>query len=133
MSVENLSFKEESFDCILCFHVLEHIHNTTKVASEFKRVLKKNGYVIAESPHWITTMSPSSFNFYDDPTHVRPHNKQSFSRLFSDFNIQYVKFESSIYMYAAQKERRFSPKYILRQMLKCLGVYRNVVFIIAKK
>ena len=82
-SIENLkSFKEGLFDCILCFHVIEHVLNSKKVVSEFKRVLKNKGVVFAESPHWVSTIMPIGCNFYDDPTHLRPHSKQSFSCLF---------------------------------------------------
>ena len=39
----NLPFKENSFDFILCNHVLEHIHDDKQAMKELSRVLKPNG------------------------------------------------------------------------------------------
>ena len=36
-------FKDNAFDIIICFHVLEHIIDDIKAISEIKRVLKPNG------------------------------------------------------------------------------------------
>lgn len=39
--VQNLSFKDKSFDIVLCQQVLEHVPNPVKAISELKRVTKK--------------------------------------------------------------------------------------------
>jgi len=36
-------FKDNTFDIVICFHVLEHIVNDTKALLEIKRVLRPNG------------------------------------------------------------------------------------------
>lgn len=46
----NLRFKSESFDAVFCLEVLEHVNDPRKVLSEFKRVMKKNGYAILLVP-----------------------------------------------------------------------------------
>lgn len=38
---QNLSFKDKSFDIVLCQQVLEHVPNPIKAISELKRVTKK--------------------------------------------------------------------------------------------
>jgi len=45
-----LPFKSNTFDCIYCVAVLEHVKNPSIVISEFKRVLKLNGKVYMEMP-----------------------------------------------------------------------------------
>jgi SAM-dependent methyltransferase len=45
-----LPFADESFDVILCNHVLEHIPDDTKAMSELYRVLKKGGWGIFQIP-----------------------------------------------------------------------------------
>lgn len=40
----------DSFDLILCYHILEHIENDIKAMSELFRILKKNGNVIIQTP-----------------------------------------------------------------------------------
>jgi ubiquinone/menaquinone biosynthesis C-methylase UbiE len=43
-------FKEDTFDIIICFHVLEHIIDDIKAISEIKRVLKPNGLAFISVP-----------------------------------------------------------------------------------
>ena len=45
-----LSFKDNVFDAILCYHVLEHIEDDKKAISELFRVLKPNGWAILQTP-----------------------------------------------------------------------------------
>lgn len=136
MSVEDLSrFPDEHFDCVACFHVIEHLADPSKAVAEFHRVLKPNGIIFAESPHWVSTITPIGFNFYDDPTHIRPHNTRSFGALFRGFSIKYLKFETPIFFYlgALYNLNQYSPGFLFRRLLKFLGVYKTAVFIIATK
>jgi len=45
-----LSFRDASFDTVVCFEVLEHVDDTRKVISEMYRVLKPGGFAIATAP-----------------------------------------------------------------------------------
>ncbi len=49
-----LSFKESSFDVIICTHVYEHVPNSQKLFDEIYRVLKTNGtcYLAAINSLW---------------------------------------------------------------------------------
>ena len=80
-----LPFKDNSYDLILCNHVLEHIPNDRKAMSELYRVLKKGGTLIAQVPldeNRTTTFEDNSitdrkertkvFGQYD---HVRVYGK----------------------------------------------------------
>jgi len=46
----NLPFQDNSFDVILCNHVLEHIPNDTKAMQELYRVMKPGGWGIFQIP-----------------------------------------------------------------------------------
>ena len=48
--ITNLSFKNNTFDLIICNHVLEHIADDRSAMSEIYRVLKKNGMGILQVP-----------------------------------------------------------------------------------
>lgn len=50
-SVENLPFKDGSFDGILCTEVLEHVRNYMKAMNEIHRVAKVNGKVLITTPN----------------------------------------------------------------------------------
>lgn len=51
--LEKTNFKENSFDTILLFDVLEHIVYPKKVFRELKRILKPKGNIIIISPNMI--------------------------------------------------------------------------------
>ncbi len=46
----NLPFKSNSVDSVMIAAVLEHVQNPNKVVEEAYRVLKKDGYIYAETP-----------------------------------------------------------------------------------
>lgn len=46
----NLPFNDNSFDYILCNHVLEHIYDDEKAMKEIYRILNKNGIAILQVP-----------------------------------------------------------------------------------
>ena len=50
MDVTNIGFADNTFDVIICNHVLEHIINDQKAIAEFYRVLKPNGWAILQVP-----------------------------------------------------------------------------------
>ncbi len=49
-NIEKLTFKNNSFDVILCIHILEHINNDKKAISELYRILKPDGFAIIDVP-----------------------------------------------------------------------------------
>lgn len=50
MDIRALDLPDEHFDCIICYHVLEHIDDEMKALSELKRVLKPDGWAIIQVP-----------------------------------------------------------------------------------
>lgn len=87
----NLPFDDNSYDCILCNHVLEHIPDDTKAMQELYRVLKPGGMAILQIPQDVSraiTFSDNSitdekerakiFGQYD---HVRVYGLDYFDKL----------------------------------------------------
>jgi len=48
-NIEKLTFKNNSFDIIICIDTIEHVENPIKAVSEMFRVLKPNGILILSS------------------------------------------------------------------------------------
>ncbi len=46
-----LSFKPNTFDLVISFDVIEHVHQDKKMVSEIYRILKKNGTVFLGTPN----------------------------------------------------------------------------------
>ena len=89
----NLPFEDNSFDFIICNHVLEHIPNDTKAMQEVYRVLTPNGTTIFQVPlenKRLTTFEDDTitdkkqraeiFGQYD---HVRIYGMDFFEKLAS--------------------------------------------------
>lgn len=99
----NLPFKDNSYDVILCNHVLEHIPDDTKAMQELYRVLKPGGYGVFQIPQDLSranTFEDDSitdkkerakiFGQYD---HVRVYGRDYFDKLRSiGFKVEEVNY-----------------------------------------
>ena len=81
-----LPFPDDEFDAVIMTHVIEHLRSPLTLGKEIRRVLKGGGMFYVEAPNWTSALVPSfgfhreqrnPFNFFDDPTHIRPWTKQS--------------------------------------------------------
>lgn len=63
-SAESLPFKDDSFDLITCFEVIEHLEKPEKFVKEVKRILTPNGFL------YLTTPSHRNQIARRDPTHI---------------------------------------------------------------
>lgn len=50
MDIQSLQFDDESFDAVLCYHVLEHVPDDRKAIREIFRVLKRGGWALVQVP-----------------------------------------------------------------------------------
>lgn len=71
MDITNILFEDNSFDVLLCNHVLEHIINDRKGMSELFRVLKPGGWAILQSP-MDTTLEET----FEDPSITSPEDRE---------------------------------------------------------
>ena len=67
MDVHEIPFEENSFDVVICNHVLEHVEDAHKVMTEFYRVMKVGGWGIFQVP--IDSNNPKT---EEDPTITDP-------------------------------------------------------------
>lgn len=103
----NLPFEDNTYDLILCNHVLEHIPDDTKAMEELYRVLKPGGMGIFQIPQDLkreTTFEDNSitdakerariFGQYD---HVRVYGRDYFDKLRSiGFRVEEVDYTTKI-------------------------------------
>lgn len=61
-SVEDLPFKDDTFDFVICQAVLEHVPNPGLASSEMVRVTKKNGYILSEIP-FLQSVHEGQFDY----------------------------------------------------------------------
>lgn len=112
----DLPFEDNTYDVILCNHVLEHIPNDTKAMQELYRVLKPNGMAILQIPQDLnreTTFEDNTitdkkeraeiFGQYD---HVRIYGRDYFDKLRSiGFKVEEVDYTSKLSLEKIDKYR----------------------------
>ena len=87
----NLPFADNSFDVILCNHVLEHIPDDRKAMEELYRVMKPGGWGIFQIPQDLTRQTTFEDDSITDPVerarifgqydHVRVYGRDYFDKL----------------------------------------------------
>ncbi len=103
----NLPFKDQSFDIILCNHVLEHIPDDTKAMEELYRVLKKGGWGIFQVPQDLKreqtfqddaiTDKKERARIFGQYDHVRIYGRDYFDKLRSiGFTVEEVDYTAAL-------------------------------------
>jgi SAM-dependent methyltransferase len=91
MDVTSMTYPDNTFDAVMCNHVLEHIRNDSKAMSEIFRVLKPGGWAILNTPvdmsaaitfEDVTLEDPKKqLELFGQPDHVRVYGKDFITRL----------------------------------------------------
>lgn len=121
IDLTDIPFKEESFDILICNHVLEHVPDYMKALTEIYRVLKKNGIAILQTPY--SKLLKKNFEdegintdelrllFYGQEDHVRYFSENQFfqSLTKTGFSLQILNhndlFESNLARYYGVNEK----------------------------
>ena len=103
----NLPFEDNSYDIILCNHVLEHIPDDTKAMQELYRVLKPDGYGVFQIPQNLSldktfeddtiTDKKERAKIFGQYDHVRVYGRDYFDKLRSTgFKVDEVDYTASL-------------------------------------
>ena len=99
MDVTKLDLKDESFNAIVCNHILEHIPDDRKALAELFRVLAPGGWAVIQVPikgeftqEDLTINNPQErLRVYGQADHVRCYGRDFFDRLRAvGFDVQLV-------------------------------------------
>jgi len=92
--VENLPFKDKSFDTALALNLLEHVSDDRDVFKEIIRITKKRIIII------VPLAEPDDFKGYGvlfehrrDTTHLRYYSKDTLFGLFNNYNLSIICYE----------------------------------------
>jgi SAM-dependent methyltransferase len=70
VDITEIPFEAESFDAIICIHVLEHIENDRKAIAELSRALKPGGWALLTVPIDLESET------YENPQIVSPEERK---------------------------------------------------------
>lgn len=100
-SVCRLPFRDESFDCVVCSQVIEHVPPNDEIFHEMNRVLKPRGRLILGTPDYSTVgwrVIESLYGFflpggYKDE-HITRYSRESLKKILSEhhFVIEEIKY-----------------------------------------
>lgn len=83
MDVTNIPYPPDSFDFLICNHVLEHVADERKALSEIHRVLRKGGRAILQTP--FSTVLKKTFQdpgIDSDELRIIAYGQEDHARLF---------------------------------------------------
>lgn len=89
--ITRLPFADESFDCVICSEVLEHIPDHEVAVKELVRVLKAKGTLVVSVPRyfsericWLISPAYSS----DEGGHIRIYKKKKMQKMLAAHDLQ---------------------------------------------
>jgi SAM-dependent methyltransferase len=77
IDITSMDIDDESFDTVICIHVLEHVVDDHKAISELYRVLKKGGCAILQVPYDAGREHTYEDSSITDPSERKKHFLQS--------------------------------------------------------
>ncbi len=112
----NLPFKENSFDVILCNHVLEHIPNDARAMDELYRILKPGGWGIFQIPQDLSrdktfeddtiTDKKERAKIFGQYDHVRVYGRDYFDKLrTAGFHVEEIDYTAELGPEAVERYR----------------------------
>lgn len=106
--ITDIDCKDETFDLIICYHILEHIVDDKKAMSELYRVLKKNGTVLIQTPFkegeiyedYSIVTEKERLKHFGQEDHVRIYSVEGLESRLKEagFNTEIRTFDEDIYL-----------------------------------
>lgn len=82
-------YAPDTFDAVICQHVIEHLVYPLELLSGIKKILKPGGTCFVETPNWTRLFVPfSNVYFWNDYTHIRPFSRGAMHRLFDEYDMR---------------------------------------------
>src|SRR3989344_274235 len=101
-NAEQLEFKNETFDTVVSFEVIEHVKNFKKFIKEAFRVLKKGGYFIFSTPNAKMHRGGTS------PYHTKEFSVKELVEIFPSVKLYGQFFENSEFV---KSEKEYFQRY----------------------
>ena len=103
--ITDLQYKDNTFDYIICNHVMEHIADGEKAVSEIKRVLKPDGKWIFSFPICTDMKTYEDKAISSPKQRLKEYGQEDHVRLYGyDFAEQYERYGLKLHIYSPENE-----------------------------
>ena len=121
---EDFPLDDNIFDLIICYSVIEHLSDPSKMLENCRRTMKNKAFLIIETPNWRYC----KLRFYDDYTHVKPYTDISLKKLLEDSGFYQIELMpnvrcKSLFFY------RFKYRFLLASLLPFKGQNKYFPFL----
>ncbi|MEQ8239537.1 MAG: class I SAM-dependent methyltransferase [Cyclobacteriaceae bacterium] len=139
--------KEESFDIITAWHVIEHIHELKETIRLLRKKLSKDGFMFIAVPNiasYDAKIYGSNWAAYDVPRHLYHFNQSSFVFLLKKLKLQLIevlpmKFDSYYVSMLTEKNKTtgsllqgLKTGYISNKAAKDSCNYSSLIYVVSK-
>jgi len=131
-------FKDDTFDSISMWHVLEHVPILIRTITEIKRILNKNGKVIIAVPNyksWDAKYYKEYWAAWDVPIHLWHFSKETIELLFNQNGFKLIKTKpmlfDSFYVSLLSEEFKTGKKKFINGFF--IGIISNIIGLFTKR
>jgi len=131
-------FKENQFNSISMWHVLEHVPSINKTIEEFNRILSEKGKVIIAVPNhksWDANYYKEFWAGWDVPIHLWHFSKLSIEKIFNNYNFKLLEKKpmlfDSFYVSILSEEFKTGNKKFINGLM--IGLISNIIGIFTKR
>lgn len=127
IDIMDIDFEDETFDLIICNHVLEHVNNANIAIKEITRVIKSDGICIITVPidEKHATLEDDRIN--TDKLRIKYYGEANHVRMFGN------DFEDILRKNGLQTEKIFARDLLAKEELRMAGLKSNEYFWLCKK
>jgi SAM-dependent methyltransferase len=99
---EDFDFVESTYDAVIAWMVVEHLHDPVAVLRHIGRILKPGGQLLFSVPNvacWETWVFRNYFYILNEPTHLNHFTPSSIKRLLelSGFRLERIYYQQNLY------------------------------------
>jgi ubiquinone/menaquinone biosynthesis C-methylase UbiE len=119
---KKLPFKDSSFDGIICMYVLSHLSTYKDVLREMKRVIKPDGFIIANFPNILSTYLPAAI--YVNVTH-HAVGKRVYSKFFTKNKVKKTLESAGFVIEEVRGSIFLHPRFVPEKLYNMLSTLEN--------